>query len=76
MQLGNVTPVELADGSVMAQFDSDGYPQHTVPVVFREMIVQVCMDYPGLPDVRSMDVDEIAFFYDGLRPALRKHTAK
>lgn len=47
---------------------------HTRPNVYREMIRQICADYPGLPDVREMTETEIEFFYDGLRPALRKAT--
>ena len=38
------------------------------------MMLQVARDYPGLPDLRTLTVGEIAFFYDGLRPELKKHT--
>ncbi len=48
---------------------------HTIPVVLREMLRQICRDYPSLPDPRTLDVDEILFFYDGLRPELKRHTA-
>lgn len=37
------------------------------------MLLQVCRDYPGLPDPRTMTIDEIRFFYDGLRPTLEKY---
>jgi len=30
------------------------------------------MDYPGLPDPRTLTMTEIEFFYDGLRPSLKK----
>jgi hypothetical protein len=28
------------------------------------------MHYPGLPDPRTLDLEEVEFFYDGLRPTL------
>jgi len=34
------------------------------------MLVQICLDYSGLPDVRTLDISEIRFFYDALRPSL------
>jgi len=36
------------------------------------MLLQICRDYPGLPDPRTMTLTEIRFFYDGLRPEIRK----
>jgi hypothetical protein len=41
---------------------------------YREMLLQVARDYPGLPDARTLTIGEIVFFYEGLRPELRKHT--
>ena len=41
---------------------------------YREMLLQCARDYPGLPDPRTLAVHEIVFFYEGLRPELRKHT--
>jgi hypothetical protein len=38
------------------------------------MLLQICRDYPGLPDPRTMTLAEIRFFYDGLRPELRETT--
>lgn len=43
--------------------------------VYREMLLQICSDYPGLPDPRELSLTEIRFFYGGLRPGLKKHTA-
>lgn len=31
------------------------------------MLRQICRDYPGLPDPRTLSLSEIRFFYDGLR---------
>jgi hypothetical protein len=45
-----------------------------MPNVLGEMILQICMHYPGLPDPRTLSMDEIIFFYDGLRPMLRKQS--
>lgn len=49
--------------------------QHVVPVVYREMLLQIALDYHSLPDVRTLTMSEIRFFYEGLRASLRKHTA-
>ncbi len=43
-------------------------------VVYGEMLLQICRDYPGLPDARTLKAHEILFFYNGLSPELRKHT--
>ncbi len=34
------------------------------------MLKQICRDYATLPDPRSLELYEIRFFYDGLRPEL------
>jgi hypothetical protein len=41
---------------------------------YAEMLLQVALDYPGLPDPRTMTIPEIVFFYRGLRKQLQKHT--
>lgn len=41
---------------------------------YREMLLQISRDYPGLPDARTLTVPEIVFFYDGVRAELIKHT--
>jgi hypothetical protein len=38
------------------------------------MILDICMTYSGLPDVRTMDLDDIEFFYEGIRPKLLAET--
>jgi len=38
------------------------------------MLLQICSDYPGLPDPRTLTLDEIRFFYSGLRKGLRERT--
>lgn len=50
----------------------DGY--HTRVNVYSEMLLQVVRDYPGIGDFRLLTEDEIEFFYDALRPELRKAT--
>ena len=42
--------------------------------VYRVMLLQICRDYPGLPDPRTLRASEISFFYDGLRAELVEHT--
>lgn len=48
--------------------------RHTIGFVYTEMLLQICRDYPGLPDPRTMRMCEIRWFYDGLRTELIKHT--
>jgi hypothetical protein len=38
------------------------------------MLRQIARDYPGLPDPRTLTVDEIVFFYEGIRAELKEHT--
>lgn len=42
--------------------------------VYTEMLYQICRDYPGLPDPRTLRAREIRFFYEGLRAELEEHT--
>ena len=51
-----------------------GEPTHTFVPVYTEMIWQITRDYGGLPDVRTLKVSEIRFFYDGLRQELKACT--
>ena len=51
-----------------------GYLRHTTIPVHTEMLLQVCRDYPGLPDPRTLTLTEIRFFYEGLREELKSHT--
>jgi hypothetical protein len=47
---------------------------HTLLNVYAEMLMQICRDYPGLPDPRTLEMHEIRFFYDGIRAELRELT--
>ncbi len=49
-------------------------PGHKLIPVYVEMLLQVCRDYPGLPDPRTLTTTEIRFFYAGLRSELKKST--
>lgn len=51
-----------------------GAPRHTLGAVYGEMILQICGDYSGLPDPRTLSCTEIEFFYDGLRARLINDT--
>ena len=42
--------------------------------VYCDMLLQVCRDYPGLPDPRTLTASEIRFFYEPLRPELCEAT--
>ena len=48
--------------------------RHTFLNVYKEMFIQVMLDYPSLGDFRKLTYDEILFFYEGIRPSLRKAT--
>ncbi len=43
--------------------------------VVGEMILQVCQDYPGIPDYNAMEFSEIVFFYNGNRASMLRSTA-
>ena len=43
-----------------------------IECVVRQML-QISMDYQGLPDIRSMEIYEIRFFYKPLIPGLIEH---
>jgi len=45
---------------------------HRMPLVYGEMFLQVCRDYPSLPDPRTLTNSEIRFFYEGLRAELQR----
>lgn len=49
-------------------------PKHTLGPVYTEMLRQVCRDYAGAPDPRTITLAEIRFFYEGLRWELREAT--
>lgn len=50
--------------------------RHRIVTVYSEMLLQVSREYPGLPDPRTMTLDEIRFFYSGLRHDLQKATTR
>jgi hypothetical protein len=47
---------------------------HKLIPVYREMLLQICRDYTGLPDPRTLTLVEIAFFYEALREELHRRT--
>ena len=47
---------------------------HDFQAVYTIMMLQICRDYHGLPDVKNLKAREIRFFYDGLRIELKEHT--
>jgi len=56
--------------------DSKIHPieNHTLLNVYGEMFLQICRDYSSLPDPRSLKLNEIRFYYNGLRSELKEHT--
>lgn len=51
-----------------------GKSTHTLLPVYCEMLLQVCRDYPSLPNPRSLTLTEIRFFYNGSRNTLYEMT--
>lgn len=50
--------------------------RHRIVAVYSEMLLQVSREYSGLPDGRTMSLEEIRFFYEGLRGDLQKITRR
>ena len=50
--------------------------RHRIVTVYSEMLLQVSREYPGLPDPRTLTIEEIRFFYEGLRGDLRVLTQR
>ena len=48
--------------------------QHNFINVYTEMLLQICRDYSTLPDIRTITISEIRFFYNGIRSELKSHT--
>lgn len=46
----------------------------TGAATYTEMMLQAALDYPGLPDPRTLTTAQIVFFYNGLRKQLKEHT--
>lgn len=46
---------------------------HNSVRVHTEMMLQIAMDYAGLPDIRTLTASEIRFFYEGSRGALKRY---
>lgn len=40
------------------------------------MLLQITLDYAGLPDPRTLSLAEIRFFYEGLRAGLMRPLPK
>lgn len=65
-----------ADAFLVQRLDREPpEPGHKLIHVYGEMLVQICRDYNGLPDARTLTMAEIRFFYNALRPELKKATA-
>lgn len=56
--------------------DRDGNSQHTRKNIVVEQLLSISLHYPGLPDPRTLSLDEIEFFYEGLRPTLKAMTRR
>jgi hypothetical protein len=59
------------NGRVLLLTDSP----HTFLPVVGHMLRQICLDYGSLPNIETIDMDGVVFFYEGLRAELRRRTA-
>lgn len=48
--------------------------EHTRANVVTEMFRQICFHYNSLPDPSLLTLDDIEFFYDGIRGMLKEQT--
>lgn len=52
-----------------------GASRHFLAPVYAEMLAQITLDCPGLPDARALTASQIRFFFDRCsRGALLEHT--
>jgi len=65
------TPLVRGGGNVWFSKWEGG---HGLVRVYSEMMTQCAFNYPGLPDPRTMTLDEIRYFYESLRPSLKQST--
>jgi hypothetical protein len=49
-------------------------PAHTRYAVYSEMMLNIAMHYRSAPDVRTLTLDELEFFYNGIRGYLMEIT--
>lgn len=49
---------------------------HKMQAVYGEMMCQIALDYAGCPDVRTMTLHQIRYFYDRLRPSIKRRTTQ
>lgn len=62
-------------GEDAALYDREtGKSCHTLLPVYGEMLLQICRDFRGIPDARTLTLAEIRFFYNGGRKALHELT--
>jgi len=71
---GLINTCVVRHGSDVKLYDKERRNINTRLNVMSEMILQICTDYAGLPDPRTLSDSEIRFFYEGARATLKKHT--
>ena len=49
-----------------------GAKQHLWPHVWNTMLYQIARDYTCIPDLFALTLDQILWFYDGLRGELKR----
>ncbi len=66
--------MRLGEDERLPRDKETGRSQHRMHAVYGEMLLQVCREYPSLPDPRTLRNSEIRFFYEGLRAELKERT--
>lgn len=46
--------------------------RHTLVPIYGHMLLQICRNYSSLPDIHTLELHHIEFFYDGLRHELKQ----
>ena len=55
-------------------YDGDENPRHTRLAVYTEMFFQISISYSCLPDPKLLTLDEIEWYYEGIRAQLEHDT--
>ena len=66
--------VRKGEDAELPRHRETGKSSHTLLPVYSEMLLQICRDYPSLPNPRSLTLSEIRFFYNGSRNTLHEMT--
>ena len=73
MHGGHFTFFGIVRTRLVRKGEDDEKPYTRIEAYY-EMILQVCLFYPSLPDIRTLITPEIKFYYEGIRHELKELT--